>query len=307
MEILLNELNSMILNDVDDVIAVGDDTYYESVMRIAEDIRDNAELRPIVLLSGPSGSGKTTTAKIIEKALDGWGYETHTLSMDDYFRTLTEEQQRLADENKFDLESPDRVDKDFLNSQLADIADGKRVELPRFDFTKHERVASGRFLERKPNELVILEGIHALNPMLITLPDSQTTRIYVSVRTRIELDDGTLLHPQKVRLMRRMLRDTIQRNRKISHTLKMYDSVQGGEEKYIMPYKHRATHDIDTYVYYEIAVYRDLLLNQLEQLPPDERTADMIKALKEVEPIVSDKVPKTALIREFIGNGQFTY
>ncbi len=302
----INDINRDIEADASAFVGKCDSTYYRRVHEIAEDIHNNVENRPIVLISGPSGSGKTTTAMTLEKMLDEWGIETHTLSMDNYFFSLSPEQQKLADEKKLDLESPDRVDSELLNAQLAEIAACKPVDLPRFDFTTHTRVDSGITLTRKPGEIVILEGIHALNPSVITLPDDRTTRIYVSVRTRVELPDGNLLHPEKIRLMRRMLRDTIYRNRQITDTLNMFDSVQRGENLYIMPYKHRCTYDIDTFIPFEIGLYKNMLLADLKKID-DVKVADMIKTLECVEPLSAELVPETSLIREFIGNGQFSY
>ena len=307
MQIKLSEINYSIKNNAAGFIDECDAAYYARVREIAEDIRNNAQKRPIVLISGPSGSGKTTTAMTLEKMLDEWGIETHTLSMDNYFFTLTEEEVRLAEEEKFDLESPDRVDAELLSSQLADIAACKMVNLPKFDFKNHSSVFSGKTLTRKEGEIVILEGIHALNPSVVTLPDDQTTRIYVSVRTRVEFDDDFLLHPEKIRLMRRMIRDTIYRDREITETLKMFNSVQRGENAFIMPYKYRSTYDVDTFIPFEIGLYKKPLLDKLKNILLDERVADIIKTLQKVEPLDISLVPQTSLIREFVGNGQFDY
>lgn len=307
MDMLLSEINSRMKEDKKEFVEQCDVAYDNSVIEIAADIRNHAAERPIILLSGPSGSGKTTTAMMIEKILDAWGYEAHTLSMDNYFVPLTMEQQILAAEEKFDLESPERIDHDLLNDQLEKIAAFEPVELPRFEFSTNTRVSSGCILERKENELVILEGIHALNPDVITIPENQTTRIYISVRTRLHLDDGTVLHPEKIRLMRRMLRDKMYRNRKIAETLKMFNSVQRGENRYVMPYKSRSTYDIDTFIPYEIGLYKNMLLADLEQLEPSEKITDVITALHEANPVSAETVPATSLIREFIGDGQFMY
>ncbi|MBQ2296077.1 MAG: nucleoside kinase [Clostridia bacterium] len=307
MQIKICELNNLTNLSLPEFIKSGDKEYYDNIMKIAADVRDNSKERPIILISGPSGSGKTTTAKILEGILDNWGYSTHTLPMDDYFSSLTPEQRKLADEHKLDLESPERVDAEFLNAQLDAISKGIPVRLPKFDFSTNQRHLTDEILERKENELVILEGIHALNPSVVTFDDSHTTRIYISVRTRLSFDDDSLLHPEKIRLMRRMLRDKIYRGRKIDHTLRMFDSVQRGENNFIMPFKHRATHDIDTFIKYEVGVYKDLLFDELKQLPPDEKIKDMIAALTAIEPISLDRVPKESLIREFIGDGQFAY
>ncbi len=307
MQIKLNEINNKIIGNAAAFVSECDASYYARIHEIAEDIHNNVEKSPIVLISGPSGSGKTTTAMTLEKMLDEWGIETHTLSMDNYFCTLTAEEIRLSEEEKFDLESPDRVDSVLLSSQLADIAACKTVDLPKFDFATHSRAFSGKTLTRKAGEIVILEGIHALNPSVVTLPDDKTTRIYVSVRTRVEAPDGTLLHPEKIRLMRRMNRDTIYRDREITETLKMFNSVQRGENAFIMPYKHRSTYDVNTFIPYEIGLYKNMLLEKLKAISPDDRIDDMIKVLLNVESLNGALVPETSLIREFVGNGQFEY
>ncbi|MEE1127787.1 MAG: adenylyl-sulfate kinase [Acutalibacteraceae bacterium] len=149
MQIKLSEINDSIKNNATAFIDECDAAYCGRIREIAEDIHNNVETRPIVLISGPSGSGKTTTAMTLEKMLDEWGIETHTLSMDNYFCTLTEEEVRLAEEEKFDLESPDRVDAELLSSQLADIAACKTVNLPKFDFKNHSRVFREKLLHEK--------------------------------------------------------------------------------------------------------------------------------------------------------------
>ncbi len=306
MKMSIEYINRRINESPRDFVTDADADYNARITAVAEDIRRRASDCPLILLSGPSGSGKTTTALMIESLLDSWGCETHTLSMDDYFIPLTAEEQRLAAEDKFDLESPTRVDCDFLNTQLEMISRGQPVELPKFNFKENKRRKSGCVLTRKMGEPVILEGIHALNPSVVTLPDDSTTRIYVSVRTRIETTDGEFLHPSKIRLMRRMLRDNTYRNRHAEDTLLMYDGVERGENKYIMPFKHRATHDIDTFIPYEVSVYRTMLEQALERID-DRRVDDIKKVLAEIEPLDRRIVPEDSLIREFIGNGKFNY
>ena len=283
-----------------------DEKFYQQVLNVAKDIYEHRAERPAILLSGPSGSGKTTTAMTIEKILDGWGCETHTLSMDNYFKPMGEREKLLLQGGQLDLESPERVDIEYLNQQLWDIIDCKETDIPKYDFKASERRSSGRILKRKPGELVLIEGIHALNPAVITLPDELTDRIYVSVRTRIKTDD-LILHPENIRLLRRMIRDKKFRNRGIEETLEMLDSVQAGEKKYIMPYKYRSAHDIDSFIAYEVGVYKALLMNELSELKNRTHIKELLYILDMVKPIEENIVPKTSLIREFIGNGEFHY
>ncbi len=286
-------------------IAEAEANYDRQLTKIADHIAEHSEQCPVVLLSGPSGSGKTTSALILENKLDRRGLETHTLSQDNYFRTLTEEDHRLLEAGLLDLESPSRVDEKLLTDQLADIIAGKTVELTEFDFRNHTRRPSGKTLTRKPGEVVILEGIHSLNPHVVQLPESQTVRLYVSVRTRVEGPDGTLLHPKYIRLLRRMLRDVQHRGRRAEDTLEMFHSVNLGEDRFIMPYKHRSTFDVDTFFAYEVNVYRNYLLDDLAALSDRPEIAEMLPVLTAALPLEAAAVPETALIREFIGDSVY--
>jgi len=301
MEFMLDTINCGLSARCHEFIAECEAHYYEQVNQVADYIRAHSIQRPIILLSGPSGSGKTTTAMLLEKLLDKGGYETHTISMDNYFFPLNEEQQSLASQKKLDLESPARVDADLLNDQLKKILRGESVDLPTFDFTTCSRVYRGNVLTRKSKDLVIVEGIHALNPDVIALPKENTVRIYVSVRTRLVDSAGVRLHPSRIRLMRRMLRDRVGRARPADETLRMYDSVQRGEDLYIMPYKPYSMFDIDTLVPYEIGVYKKELSEELKNLPNKEEVADILSFLDQTEPLDESFVPENSLIQEFIG------
>ena len=280
--------------------------YIDTLTEIAKEIAEQKDKKPIILISGPSGSGKTTTALTIEKILDEMGVVTHTLSLDNYFKTITDEEKILLEKGELDLESPNRVDEVLLNEQLGKMIQGEPVELPKYDFTVAKRVLSGKILHRKKGELVILEGIHALNPDVVTLPSDETYKIYISVRTRVRVRN-TILHPCCIRLMRRMIRDKIYRGRAYADTLKMFESVELGEEKYIMPYKHRSDHDIDTFIPYELSVYRPKLLEELQKINTTDMVDHMVEVLAAAEPIDEEQVPTNSLIREFIGNGHFEY
>ena len=200
-----------------------------------------------------------------------------------------------------DLESPARVDEVLLAQQLEDIIACKPVELPVFDFRTCVCSPSGVTFTRKPGEIVILEGIHVLNPAVVPLPESQTVRLYVSVRTRVEGKDGKLLHPKYVRLLRRMLRDVSGRGRSPKGTLDMFAGVEVGEQKYIMPYKHRSTFDVNTFCPYELNVYRAILPDEVAALADHPDMQRLLELLTEALPLEATVVPDTALIREFIG------
>ena len=298
-------INTALCADATAFVAQAEADYARQLSAIADHIAAHRDTCPIVLISGPSGSGKTTTARMLEAELDRRGLETHTLSQDNYFRTNTEEERALREAGLLDLESPARVDEVLLAQQLEDIIACKPVELPVFDFRTCTCSPSGVTFTRKPGEIVILEGIHVLNPAVVPLPESQTVRLYVSVRTRVETKDGGLLHPKYVRLLRRMLRDVSGRGRPAEGTLAMFQSVEVGEQKYIMPYKHRSTFDIDTFCPYELNVYRAVLPDEVAVLKDHPDMHDLLGLLTEALPLEPTVVPDTALIREFIGGSVY--
>lgn len=302
------EILSRTREDPDGFIRFGRAAYRDQIYDTAKALRQHASEIPIILLAGPSGSGKTTSALLIEQLLEQWGIETYTLSMDNYFAPLTEEEKVLLRQHKIDLESPKRVDAAFLNEQLRDIVNCRQIRLPRYDFPTSSRVFDGRTFCRKPGQLVIMEGIHALNPEVTGESSDFSARIYVSVRTRVGTEDGTVLHPSKIRLMRRMLRDNIFRGRSFEDTIANAPSVDRGENLYIMPYRQRAAYHINTFVPYELSVYKNALfepLTALQEQHPELR--DIVKVLDEIAPIDAERVPKDSLIREFIGGSIFEY
>lgn len=301
----LTELNETMLSS-ETAMQEADAVFVQRLREVAKSIHDSAVERPIVLLSGPSGSGKTTTAFLLERFLDSWKTETHTISMDHFFSSMTPEQQCLAAEGKLDLESPERVDIPYLNQQLTKIATGEPTWLPRYDFPTATRHDQNWLLTRKPGELLILEGIHALNPAVITVPEELTVRIYVSVRTRVT-HGGTVLHPSRLRLIRRMLRDRNFRHRNLLETIAMFERVQAGEHKYIVPYKKRAIFSIDTFLPYELGIYKTLLDGELESCMPHPMLKELQEIWDDIAPLPLEQVPADSLVREFVGDSSFQY
>ncbi len=306
VNIEVTRINEGVCGDPDKFVELTNAAYVYQLREIAENIAENKSERPVILLSGPSGSGKTTTAFMIAKMLGEMGCRTHTLSMDNYFKSLSAEEKELSAQGKIDLESPNRIDKELLNRQIEAINDCRAVDIPKYDFAASKRDGVKMTFERKQGELVIFEGIHALNPDVITVPDSMLCKLYVSVRSRIT-KGGIVLHPSKVRLMRRMIRDRNFRKRSLAETMNMFHSVEAGENKYIMPYKHRSDYDIDTFMAYEMNVYRDSLLDELRGMTDIPELSDVTAVMAALAPLDSEFVPKDSLIREFIGKGEFKY
>ncbi|MGN1119649.1 MAG: uridine kinase, partial [Oscillospiraceae bacterium] len=263
------------------------------------------EQRPVVLISGPSGPGKTTSASRMQALLRAKGCETHTISMDDYFLPQSANEAARDENGNIDYESPLRLDIPLFREHLEKLANCETIDIPSFDFAAQER-REGMPLKRNEGDLVILEGIHALNPLVTGDSDSYTNCVYVSVRTRISDSDGALLHPAKIRLMRRLMRDKLYRGRALRETFEFFKSVERGENLYIMPFKSRANFDIDTFIEYEASVYRDILLPELDAA--EEECRDFYEDLSEIRRFLTmldgvDRsfVPENSLIREFIG------
>lgn len=286
--------------------ARADKEYVQKLEQIAADIQKNRLEKPILLLSGPSGAGKTTSAYLIERFLDRAGIETHTISMDNFFCTMTPLQRQQAADGTLDLESPNRVDVPYMNEILRQIVAGEPVWMPKYHFSTTTRDDRGWRLTRKPGELLILEGIHALNPHLIQIPDNQTLRLYVSVRTRITCGD-ILLHPSRLRLLRRMIRDRNFRQRELPETLEMFERVQHGEKQYITPYKARATHSLDTFLPYELGVYKTILQTALQSCAGSPLLCELLRIWDDITPLSPEQVPPDSLVREFIGGSSFRY
>lgn len=285
------------------IVADSEKRYADEISKVAEEIFNSRAERPVVLISGPSGSGKTTTAMRVASALGEMDCTAHVISMDNYFLPMSMMENARDENGKIDFESPLRLDIDLFRDHLGKLSRGEEIEIPGFDFAKQDRV-KGMPLKCEKGDVVVIEGIHALNPLVTGDSDSYSTRVYVSVRTRIA-DGEKLLHPSKIRLMRRLIRDKLYRGRAFSETMEFFKSVERGENLYIMPFKSRANFDIDTFIGYEPLVYRDVLLPGLaeaaETYPEYAEYADMEQFLAILSSLDRKLVPDNSLVREFIG------
>ena len=284
--------------------------YFSQIKSLADQIMQYGDDKPIILLAGPSGSGKTTTALKLSEYFSEVGVRTYTISMDDYFLPTNESVNAIDDNGEIDFESPHRLDISLLNEHMVRIANCKEVVLPEFKFKTQERL-EGTKLKRRKGDIVIFEGIHALNPEVTGMTDAISTGVYVSVRTRVQTKSGALLSPSQIRLMRRIIRDKFFRGRNVVDTLAMYDSVERGEDLYIMPYKRRAEYSVDTFIPYELSVYKSYLeqdlINAKENYADFSKFSLMPKALGELLDVDIDAVPDKSLVREFIGGSGYTY
>lgn len=303
----INKLNEDLNSDALEAVKAGEAFYHDQLVSAADEIAPYAKEKPIILLSGPSGSSKTTTAMRLKALLEEKGFLAHVISMDNYFCPLN----NLSHEEllKVDLEAPSRVDIPMLNEHLDRFWQCLPTQLPIFNFADQTRGA-GEILCRQENELIIIEGIHALNPEVIGPIHQHAQGIYVSVRTRLSCGEK-LLHPSVIRLMRRLMRDRLFRGRRTEDIFRAFRSVQRGEQLYIMPHKKNAGVSIDTFISFETAVYANFLIPELEKVGKDfemyDKVEEMLYFLRNVTPLEASTVPAHSIVREFIGGSSFSY
>ena len=291
-----------------DLINVSEALQVKKLSNIADEIAERKAR--MVLLAGPSSSGKTTIAKRLATLLMACGLRPHILSTDDYFVNRIDTPKDANGE--YDFECIEAVDTAFFNKQMNALLQGEEVELPRYDFRIGERVFEGRRLHIGPDDIIVLEGNHALNPILTyQIPDEKKFRIYVSTLTTIQLDDHNHIPTADIRLLRRILRDYRYRGFSAVETIKRCPSVTAGEEKWIFPFQGLADATFNSALLYEIGVIRDQVMPILEQVP--ERALEYAEAtrlrkfLTYFHGIPGDQVPPTSLLREFAGGSSFRY
>ena len=270
-----------------------------------------AERRPrLVLIAGPSSSGKTTTCKRLSVQLLTSGIHPVPISLDDYF--VNREETPKDENGEYDFESIHALNIPLINEQFNALFRGEEVELPRYDFPAGRSVKSGKRLSLKPNDILVVEGIHALNPELTAqIPDEQKFRIYASALTTILLDNHNYIPTTDNRLLRRIIRDYKYRGCSAQDTIHRWPSVRAGENKWIFPYQEHADVMFNTAMIYELAVIRSQADSVLEMVPencPEYAEAYRLrKFLRYIQPVNIQSLPPTSLLREFLGGSTFNY
>lgn len=309
----IGSLNTRILEgEASDLIKVAEAFHEKKLASIADGIADaNREHgAKLVLISGPSSSGKTTFAKRIGTQLRILGLTPVLISLDDYF---VERDKTPRDENgEYDYETIDALDLDTFNANLRDLFDGKSVEIPRYDFITGLRQAGGAPLKLTDTSILIVEGIHGLNPKLTArVEDDRKFKIYISAFTSISMDDLSRIPTTDNRLIRRIVRDSETRGADASATLKRWASVRAGEDKYIFPYQENADVMFNSSLFYEIPVLRSYVEPLLYKVPNTEpeygEARRLLKFLDNFLNIEPDEIPPTSILREFIGGSSFKY
>ena len=291
-----------------EVIQLAEANYNSQLANIADIIHKKMGKIKIVLLAGPTSSGKTTTARKLQVYLRTRGFKTHSISIDDYFYNRKDTPRKANGD--YDFESIRAVDTDLFNKHLVKLLNGEKVLLPEYNFILGEREYNGRSLQLGESDIVIIEGLHALNPELTLAVDEDSKfKIYISPLTQLNIDNHNRIHTSDTRRLRRIIRDNKYRGRDAAYTLKSWQHILEGEEEYVFPYQQTADIIINSALIYELGVlktYAEPLLfsvNENDEVYPE--AIRLINFLRNFLPIPSDDVPQASVLREFIGGSCF--
>ena len=292
-----------------DIINISEALQEKKIANIAEDIANRQGVK-LVLLAGPSSSGKTTSCKRLSIQLAVNGLKPLQISLDDYF--VDRDKTPKDDNGEYDFESIYALNLDLLNEQFNALFRGEEVELPKYDFPSGKSVKSGKKLKMEPNNVLVVEGIHALNPELTAhIPQEQIYRVYASALTTILLDNHNYIPTTDNRLLRRIIRDYKYRGVSAQETIHRWPSVRTGENKWIFPYQENADAMFNTAMLYELSVIKMQAEPLLQQVPENcEEHAEayrLLKFLKYFKGIPYNNLPPTSLLREFLGGSSFHY
>ena len=293
-----------------DVIKISEALHEKKIAEIANMIYALDGDLKIVLVSGPSASGKTTFSKRLGVQLAVNGLRPYQISLDDYF--VDREKTPIDEFGEYDFESLDAIDIEFFNQQILELLEGKEINLPGFDFQLGKRVESGKKLKLKSGDILVVEGIHGMNPGLLTHIDRKYTfNIFISALTQISFDEHTHVSTADNRLLRRIIRDSKYRGYAACETLKRWPSVRRGEEKNIFPFQENADVMFNSATLYELAVLKKYAEPILKHVPEncDEfvEANRLLKFLSWFKLIEDNEIPPTSLLREFLGGSSFVY
>lgn len=299
--------NKVTKGNVDDIVLLSENIQNNSLFKISETIYNNKKLK-LILLAGPSSSGKTTTSKKLELFLKGFGLNPIAISIDNYF--LDRDKTPILPDGSYDFESLNSINVELFNRNLKDLLDGKEVTLPVYNFITGKSELSDESIKLGEKEILIVEGLHALNEELTYSIDKKNKyKIYLCPLTVLSLDNHNRIRTTDNRLLRRIVRDNRTRGYSASDTLSTWGKVREGEEKYVFPFQDEADVIFNTSLIYELGVlktYAEPLLYSVEESDPMYKEAvRLLNLLKNILPISNDYIPVDSIVREFIGGGYF--
>lgn len=297
----LNDINENVESNMESFINDAENRFESSVTELADRFTSDCD---IVLLAGPSSSGKTTTAGKIAQKIKNSGRNAYTLSLDDYYRNAADIP--LTEKGLKDFENVSALDIDLIRRTFSDLIEKRTAQVPEFDFVSGTRKPETRKLELKKDDLIIVEGIHALNPIITKgLDESHITKVYISVSSRVTDDSGRVIFSKRnLRLVRRMIRDYHYRNTSVEKTLSQWQEVLRGEDKYIFPFERNASFRIDSFHPYEPCLFKSEAVELLGTVGEDSGVYPIASELKnsfsELDTIDMSKLPADSLLREFV-------
>lgn len=304
----IGDLNDQVCSgNINDLILVQEALQERRIGEIAKDIVERGGVK-FVMIAGPSSSGKTTFSHRLSVELRTYGLKPHPIGCDDYFKNRED---TPKDENgEYDFECLEAIDVEQFNKDMSALLRGERVELPTFNFKLGKREYKGNFKQLGPDDVLVIEGIHGLNPqMSYSLPDESKYKIYISALTSINIDEHNRIPTTDGRLLRRMVRDARTRGTSAKNTIKMWPSVRRGEEKYIFPFQENADTMFNSILIYELAAfktYAEPLLFEITKDDPEYYEAKrLLKFLEYFVGLDPKVVPNNSICREFIGGSYF--
>lgn len=307
----VSDLNKVVkMNRQNELIQVSEALHEKKYAEIADDIYRKKDKVKIVFLAGPSSSGKTTSCRRIATQLSVLGFKPLQISLDDYF---VDRQLTPKDANgEYDFECLEALDLDYFNFQMKELLEGREIELPRFDFLQGCRTQSGKRIRMQESSILIVEGIHALNPKLSgKIAGENKYNIFVSALTQLAIDRHNIISSSDNRLIRRIVRDNNYRGYSAQETIMRWDSVRSGEEKHIFPFQENADSIFNSSLLYEIGVLKPIAEPLLMEVAQNSCAyADarrLINFLGNFKSIKSDYIPPTSILREFLGGSSFIY
>lgn len=295
----LNELVSS--SKIESFIKVSELVFNDHISSVAKTIKENPELK-MILISGPSSSGKTTTTRRLSTYLESLGYEAIPISVDDYYKDAAD----MKKDHVENYEVLNSIDLKMFNEDINDLINGKTVRLPVYDFTSRRKTRAGNGIKMSKKSILLVEGLHCLNDELtINIENKYKYKIYLSPFIPLEIDRHNYVSTVDLRLLRRIIRDNRTRNTSVSETIQMWQTVRDGEEKYIFPYIHQADIVINTAYAFEVGVLKvfvePLLYSVGLDSPYYEEARRLINSMRGFYPISSEHVSKDSILREFIG------
>ena len=295
--------------DVRELILASEALHEKKIAAIAEEIVKKPESR-LILIAGPSSSGKTTFAKRLSLQLVASGLRPVALSLDDYF--VNREDNPIDEDGNYDFEVLEALDVPLFNKHLPQLLAGEEVNIPNFDFTCGKRKVSGHTLNLDDDQILIVEGIHGLNEKLTySVPSSQKMKIYISPLTQLSIDDYNRIPTTDARLIRRMVRDQKYRGHSARETLDLWIRVRRGEERNIFPFQEEADYMFNSSLTYELAVLKPFAYPLLRKIPREDpmynEARRLMRFLAYFKTLPTEDIPRTSLLREFIGGSFFSY